>query len=69
MEHHRELIERAQDLSVLENVTFLRSVSDTDKLYLLRNSTAMVYTPSNEHFGIVPVESMYWWVDIKSDFA
>uniref|UniRef100_A0A183GJX2 Glycos_transf_1 domain-containing protein n=1 Tax=Heligmosomoides polygyrus TaxID=6339 RepID=A0A183GJX2_HELPZ len=26
---------------------------------LLRNSRAVLYTPHNEHFGIVPVEAMY----------
>lgn len=26
---------------------------------MLRRSRAVLYTPHNEHFGIVPVESMY----------
>uniref|UniRef100_H2ZJI0 Alpha-1,3/1,6-mannosyltransferase ALG2 n=1 Tax=Ciona savignyi TaxID=51511 RepID=H2ZJI0_CIOSA len=40
-------------------ITFLRSVTSTQKMALLSSSTAVLYTPSNEHFGIVPVEAMY----------
>lgn len=39
-------------------VTFLRSVSDAQKLSLLRAAAAVAYTPRNEHFGIVPLECM-----------
>ena len=59
VEHHLELEQLSQKLEIHENTTFLRSISDTTKLFLLRNCTALIYTPSNEHFGIVPVESMY----------
>ncbi|GMT14217.1 hypothetical protein PFISCL1PPCAC_5514 [Pristionchus fissidentatus] len=38
---------------------FLQSPTDEEKLWLLRNARAVLYTPSNEHFGIVPVEAMY----------
>lgn len=38
---------------------FLRSPSDAAKVRLLHACRALVYTPHNEHFGIVPVESMY----------
>ncbi|KAF9928599.1 Alpha-1,3-mannosyltransferase-like protein [Linnemannia zychae] len=40
-------------------VLFLQSISDVQKLYLLKSARALLYTPTNEHFGIVPVESMY----------
>ncbi|CAI5443409.1 unnamed protein product [Caenorhabditis angaria] len=46
----------------LENdlrVTFLKSPSDDVKVNLIRQSYATLYTPDREHFGIVPVESMY----------
>ena len=33
--------------------------ADAVKVSLLRRSTAVLYTPCNEHFGIVPVEAMY----------
>ncbi|KAF9134435.1 Alpha-1,3-mannosyltransferase-like protein [Mortierella sp. 14UC] len=40
-------------------ILFLQSISDAQKLYLLQTARALLYTPTNEHFGIVPVESMY----------
>lgn len=39
-------------------VTFVRSFTDDQKALLLLASTAVVYTPPNEHFGIVPLEAM-----------
>ncbi|OAA37618.1 mannosyltransferase [Metarhizium rileyi] len=39
-------------------VLFLLSVPDTLKDSLLRAARLLVYTPTNEHFGIVPLEAM-----------
>ena len=39
-------------------LTLIRSCDDEQKRYLLAAATAVVYTPANEHFGIVPVEAM-----------
>ncbi|KAH6613339.1 glycosyltransferase family 4 protein [Chaetomium tenue] len=39
-------------------VVFLLSVPQTLKAILLRTARLLVYTPSNEHFGIVPLEAM-----------
>ncbi|EGO57073.1 hypothetical protein NEUTE1DRAFT_66075 [Neurospora tetrasperma FGSC 2508] len=39
-------------------VLFLLSVPNTLKEILLRSAKLLVYTPSNEHFGIVPLEAM-----------
>ncbi|KAG5978475.1 hypothetical protein E4U55_006173 [Claviceps digitariae] len=39
-------------------VLFLLSVPNTLKSALLRSSHLLVYTPTNEHFGIVPLEAM-----------
>ena len=39
-------------------VTFVGSFSDEQKSALLLASKALIYTPSNEHFGIVPLEAM-----------
>lgn len=41
-------------------VIFLRNISDDEKLALLRsnNILALLYTPAEEHFGIVPLEAM-----------
>lgn len=40
------------------SVLFLPSVSNATKASLLRAARLLVYTPSNEHFGIVPLEAM-----------
>jgi alpha-1,3/alpha-1,6-mannosyltransferase len=39
-------------------VLFLLSVPSNFKNTLLGNATLLLYTPTNEHFGIVPVEAM-----------
>ena len=39
-------------------VLFLLSVPSQMKNMLLKASTLLLYTPSNEHFGIVPLEAM-----------
>ncbi|KAI9226010.1 MAG: alpha-1,3/1,6-mannosyltransferase ALG2 [Piptocephalis tieghemiana] len=45
---------------VLEtDVLFVPSFSDAQRTYLLGTSDLLLYTPSGEHFGIVPVEAMY----------
>ncbi|CEP11992.1 hypothetical protein [Parasitella parasitica] len=40
-------------------VIFLCSFNDAQRTYLLNQSMLLLYTPSNEHFGITPVEGMY----------
>ena len=47
-------------LNVLDNidVLFLLSVPAQLKSTLLKTARLLVYTPSNEHFGIVPLEAM-----------
>ncbi|EYB97294.1 hypothetical protein Y032_0142g2342 [Ancylostoma ceylanicum] len=60
IDYFKELVEYVDFFSLpQEQVTFLRSPSDEEKITLLRRSRAVLYTPHNEHFGIVPVESMY----------
>ncbi|KAJ4930986.1 hypothetical protein JOQ06_025287 [Pogonophryne albipinna] len=59
VQHYTELKELAAQLHLEDCVTFLRSPSDSMKVALLRGSAAVLYTPSREHFGIVPVEAMY----------
>ncbi|NWR28573.1 ALG2 mannosyltransferase, partial [Tachuris rubrigastra] len=59
VEHYEELRTLAAKLGVNEHVTFLRSFSDEQKISLFSNSVCVLYTPSNEHFGIVPLEAMY----------
>ncbi|XP_078279762.1 alpha-1,3/1,6-mannosyltransferase ALG2 [Rhinoraja longicauda] len=57
--YHRELQELAARLQLAQDVTFLRSFSDDQKVWLLGRCCCVLYTPSNEHFGIVPLEAMY----------
>lgn len=59
VEYHDELVEFSKTLDLVENVHFLKSPSDAEKLSLLLECRFLVYTPSNEHFGIVPLEAMY----------
>ena len=40
------------------DVVFLLSVTDSLKQRLLHTACLLVYTPTNEHFGIVPLEAM-----------
>ncbi|KAF1528363.1 Alpha-1,3/1,6-mannosyltransferase ALG2, partial [Eudyptula minor] len=59
VEHYEELRRLAAKLSINDHVTFLRSFSDEQKISLFSNAVCVLYTPSNEHFGIVPLEAMY----------
>ena len=59
VDHYLELQQLAAKLNIGDDVTFLRSFTDADKLQLLKYSTCLLYTPENEHFGIVPLEAMY----------
>lgn len=56
VEHYEELQKLANGLGVSDHVSFMRSVSDRLKIRLLRRMFCLVYTPTNEHFGIVPIE-------------
>ena len=54
----QDLKNQAQTLGLMHQVSFLRSCSDRQRLALLRDCLCVVYTPENEHFGLVPVEAM-----------
>ncbi|XP_040288995.1 alpha-1,3/1,6-mannosyltransferase ALG2 [Bufo bufo] len=64
VEYYQELNELAIKYDISNHVSFLRSFSDKQKLNLLHNCTCILYTPSNEHFGIVPVEAMYMYCPV-----
>ncbi|EQC29361.1 hypothetical protein SDRG_12825 [Saprolegnia diclina VS20] len=57
-EHLRELQAHVAAHDLASHVTFLTSISNATKLHLLLQARAILYTPSFEHFGIVPVEAM-----------
>lgn len=60
VEHYKELQALATScgIEVANNVVFRRSISDAERNALLTCATAILYTPANEHFGIVPLEAM-----------
>lgn len=57
VEYRIELQHLADKLNV--KVDFRQSISDAERSQLLNTATMVVYTPTNEHFGIVPLEAMY----------
>lgn len=72
--YHKELVDLAEGLGLVTataktvptalaipseiQVLFLLSVPGLFKTTLLQNARLLLYTPTNEHFGIVPVEAM-----------
>lgn len=56
---YAELVVQADQLQISSQVVFLKSPSDSQKLALLVGCHCVLYTPTNEHFGIVPLEAMY----------
>eukprot|EP00803_Ostreobium_quekettii_P006351 evm.model.scf_1870.3 EVM.evm.TU.scf_1870.3 scf_1870:26597-28325(-) len=58
VEHYEELVAHAASLGLSDRVRFMRSFTDRQKALLLAATAAVVYTPRNEHFGIVPLEGM-----------
>lgn len=59
IEYFLELVDLVEDMNLCDRVILLKSPSDAVKISLLRHCLCLVYTPSNEHFGIVPLEAMY----------
>ncbi|EXJ84694.1 alpha-1,3/alpha-1,6-mannosyltransferase [Capronia epimyces CBS 606.96] len=80
VQYHKELVDLAEGLGLstataktvptalgIRNniqVLFLLSVPGPFKTTLLNNARLLVYTPPNEHFGIVPVEAMQYGVPV-----
>lgn len=56
--HFEELNKEVEELNLKEYISFLKSPDDDVKRTLFHSCTAVLYTPSNEHFGIVPLEAM-----------
>lgn len=59
IEYFEELQNITNNLNLSEKVLFMKSPSDEMKVKLLKRCQILFYTPSNEHFGIVPLEAMY----------
>ncbi|XP_022218170.2 alpha-1,3/1,6-mannosyltransferase ALG2 [Drosophila obscura] len=60
VEHYAELEQLTTELDLQEHVILLRSPTDEEKCRLLYAAHCLLYTPANEHFGIVPLEGMYF---------
>jgi len=58
----RESLEQLQALvqssEWSKNIFMLKNISGEERAILLNTANVMMYTPKNEHFGIVPVEGM-----------
>lgn len=59
VEYFQELQDLVKELKLEAMIEFRRSIPDSERAQLLNESRAVLYTPMNEHFGIVPVEVMY----------
>ena len=62
VEHLSELKALVNELNISSkggDVQFCPSVSDAERAKLLTNASTLLYTPDQEHFGIVPLEAMY----------
>lgn len=56
--YFRKLVEATHRKDLIVKVTFLKSPTEAAKTELLQSCHCLLYTPSNEHFGIVPLEAM-----------
>ncbi|KAK2964233.1 putative Alpha-1,3/1,6-mannosyltransferase ALG2 [Blattamonas nauphoetae] len=54
----KKLQTKVKDLNIEDSVTFMTNITNEQKAELLTASRCCIYTPSDEHFGIVPVEAM-----------
>ncbi|KAH8365470.1 hypothetical protein KR093_001063 [Drosophila rubida] len=60
VEHYAELEALTAELKLQDHVVLLQSPTDEQKCRLLHAAHCLLYTPHNEHFGIVPLEGMYF---------
>ncbi|VDK62727.1 unnamed protein product [Onchocerca ochengi] len=56
--YYNLLKKMVQDLEVDDIVEFVPSPTDSEKFALYRECDTVLYTPPNEHFGIVPIEAL-----------
>ncbi|XP_018572813.1 alpha-1,3/1,6-mannosyltransferase ALG2 [Anoplophora glabripennis] len=57
-ETYAYLTELTNQMNLQDKIIYLKSPSDNMKTELLNSCTCLLYTPVNEHFGIVPLEAM-----------
>lgn len=56
--YFQQLQEMCKEYQVEELVEFIVSPSEEIKFTLYRQCDSTLYTPPNEHFGIVPIEAL-----------
>lgn len=56
--YFNELVNNVNEKNLNSNIIFLKSPTDSYKVDLLLACDCLIYTPINEHFGIVPIEAM-----------
>ena len=59
IEHFSELTALGESLGITADLILLKNVTNSERADLLKHSACVLYTPENEHFGIVPVEAMH----------
>ncbi|KAL7077218.1 hypothetical protein ACQ4LE_004117 [Meloidogyne hapla] len=59
IEHFDELVKLSEKLGVADKIKFVKSPNDISKIWLMSIARLIIYTPTGEHFGIVPVEAMF----------
>lgn len=58
IDHLEELEDLAAELGIADRIIFVPSCTGDEKHTLLHHCELLLYTPINEHFGIVPIEAM-----------
>jgi alpha-1,3/alpha-1,6-mannosyltransferase len=53
IEVYNELVNRAKELKIEEKVKFLKNFNNEERYLIFNQSDILLYTPENEHFGIV----------------
>ncbi len=47
VDHHIELMSLAKELEIENKVHFYRSITNTQRVYLMQNAVCVLYTPQN----------------------
>jgi glycosyltransferase involved in cell wall biosynthesis len=56
--YYELLNQRCTELGIEDMIEFVPSPSEEVKFSLYRQCDSVIYTPPNEHFGIVPIEAL-----------
>uniref|UniRef100_A0A0N4Z5U7 Alpha-1,3/1,6-mannosyltransferase ALG2 n=1 Tax=Parastrongyloides trichosuri TaxID=131310 RepID=A0A0N4Z5U7_PARTI len=56
--YYKNLLSMSEELDVNDIVQYICSPSESEKFSLYRQCDTALYTPPNEHFGIVPIEAL-----------